>query len=304
MSKIEITSSNLDKFVKRFHKISDAKNNGKKLSESQEIFAQSLGCSNYNELKKTLEKESIKEIIKQPVNNSDGLYKGLVIENVERLLIYDFLRILRIKLKKDISEENKVETFYNELLTSIYHPKSKISYCAFEKDEFTYTIKFKSYYGDVYTYTFGKENIVTSTEEIGFSSLDVTLICQGLSVTHSMKNRFDSIDFANDIYKFLVEKRGNKKLFVLKFNEHDHINKNFVFTNDSLYELCYANLNDNDLEAIIDKIDIHKLKDFHKLDVHYHMFYNKTGNNPLIYYRNVMSSSDLVIKIEDSPVKI
>ena len=46
MSKIEITSSNIDKFVKRFHKVSDAKNNGKKLSESQETFAQSLGCSN------------------------------------------------------------------------------------------------------------------------------------------------------------------------------------------------------------------------------------------------------------------
>lgn len=62
MSKIEITSSNLDKFVKRFHKISDAKNNGKKLSESQEIFAQSLGCSNYNELKKRLKKKVSKRL--------------------------------------------------------------------------------------------------------------------------------------------------------------------------------------------------------------------------------------------------
>ena len=304
MSKIEITSSNLDKFVKRFHKVSDAKENGKKLSESQEIFAQSLGCQNYNELKKILEKESVKELIKLPLNHPNDLYKGFVIENAENMSVRDISKALKEKLDKNISGENLIELFYNELLTNIYHPKSKIAYCAFEKDKFEYTIKFKSYYGDVYTYTFGKENIVTSTEKIGFSTLDVTLICESFTIANLMTTRFNSIDFANDFYKFLVEKRGDKKLFVLKFNEHDPINKNFVFTNDSLYELCFAYLNNDAFETIINKIDTNKLKGFHILNVPYYMLNDNRGDNQLIYYRNVMASSDLVIKIEDSPVKI
>ena len=304
MSKIEITSSNLDKFVKRFHKVSDAKENGKKLAESQEIFAQSLGCQNYNELKKILEKESVKELIKLPLNHSNNLYKGFVIENAENLSIQDFLKALKEQLEKNISSENLIEIFHNQLLTNIHHPKSKISYCAFEKNEFIYTIKFKSYYGDVYIYTFGQENIVTSTENIGFSSTDVTLICEGMSVAGLMRNRFQSIDFANDIYKFLAEKRGNKKLFVLKFNENDPINKNFIFTNDSLYEHSYAHLGDDTFKEIIDKIDINKLKGFHKLDISHYKLRSGTGYNELIFYRNVLESSDLIIKIEDSPIKV
>lgn len=304
MSKIEITSSNLDKFVKRFHKVSDAKENGKKLSESQEIFAQSLGCQNYNELKKILEKESVKELIKLPLNHPNDLYKGFVIENAENLSVRDFSKALKEKLDKNILGENLIEIFYNELLTNIYHPKSKIAYCAFEKDEFEYTIKFKSYYGDVYTYTFGKENIVTSTEKIGFSTLDVTLICESFTIANLMTTRFNSIDFANDFYKFLVEKRGAKKLFVLKFNEHDPINKSFIFTNDSLYESSYAYVGDDTFKEIIDKIDIHKLKGFHKLDISHYKLRSGTGNNELIFYRNVLKSSDLIIKIENSPVKI
>ena len=227
-----------------------------------------------------------------------------MIENAENLSIRDFSKDLKEKLDKNISGENLVELFYNELLTNIYHPKSKIAYCAFEKDEFEYTIKFKSYYGDVYIYTFGKANIVTSTEKIGFSTLDVTLICESFTIANLMTTRFNSIDFANDFYKFLVEKRGAKKLFVLKFNEHDPINKNFIFTNDSLYELCFSYLNNDAFETIINKIEIHKLKDFHTLNVPYYMLNDNRGDNQLIYYRNVMASSDLVIKIADSPVKI
>jgi hypothetical protein len=247
MSKIEITSSNIDKFVKRFHKIRESKDSSKKLSESQEIFAQSLGCNNYNELKKALEKEMSPTVIKSTMCNQIDLYKGIVIDNIDNLLTHEFIITLRNILKTKTDTMSQAELFYNQLLTLINHPKSKISSCIFKKDEFNYSFEFKSCYDDVFSYKFGDHpiNEKNTTHHLakinGFSPLDADLLKIAFSnnelVTNiNLENRFEAIDFANDLYNYLKELRGVKNLYVLKFNEQDTVNKSYVYKHDLLYK--------------------------------------------------------------------
>lgn len=245
MSKIEITSSNIDKFVKRFHKVTDAKNNGKKLSESQEIFAQSLGCSNYNELKKLLNKADVKpkELKTTPVTSD--LLKGFEIAISEDSNVSDF--IIKLREVNKTSQLNLVEKFYKKLLTILHHPESKISSCFFEKDKFDYKLEFNTCYGDKYVYTFGADylskrqysSLKIHLKNIGFSKIDIELLSIILDEHKDnevdLTNRYEAIDFANTLYKYLSEIRGKKRIYVMKLNENDTINYEYVYQHDLLY---------------------------------------------------------------------
>jgi hypothetical protein len=306
MSKIEITSSNIDKFVKRFHKISEAKDSGKKLSESQETFAQSLGCNNYNELKTLLEKENKQEDKKNILCSYNTLCKGFIIDNAESLEIPDF--IIQLRLLSNVSNMSRVELFYNQLLTLINHKNSKISSCLFKKDGFKYSIELKTYYGDEYKYLFGEavgnlDNILTNR---GFSILDVKLIASILSNDSineiKLENRFEAIDFAHELYNYLLISRGKKIVYVLKFNEEDNINKNYVFKHDLLYTKEVSYIRESHYEELLTLIINHDDSEYYKVKNTVYLtnvsFSNEIGNIP-IYYLKSISDFSVVVKKDD-----
>lgn len=313
MSKIEITSSNVDKFVKRFHKVSDAKNNGKKLSESQEIFAQSLGCQNYNELKTILENENISVNEKKDLKLVNELYKGWVIENNDTLDTNIFLIELNNVVTSKSKEMSKVELFYNQLLTLLNHPKSKISLCLFEKDGFEYSLKLTTCYGDEISYVFGKFR--TSLDNVlldrGFSLLDTSLLSSILSNSNSnstkinLSVRFEAIDFANDLYQYLLEKMGKQKIYVLKFNKDDNINNKYIFKNNTLYEHELIFLSYSDYEKIIKSTQSINIEDKEKFEFYVfnnnHIFEYRTNNGEckLDYYRNIGNNQNIIIRKTD-----
>ena len=317
MSKIEITSSNIDKFIKRFHKVTDAKNNGKKLSESQETFAQSLGCNNYNELKKVLENEISSTVIKSTTclqDNQIDLYKGIFIDNAENLLNYDFIITLRNTLKSKTDTMSQSELFYNQLLTLINHPKSKISSCIFKKNGFNYSFIFKSCYDDTFSYTFGDApiNEKNTTHHLaklnGFSPLDADLLKVAFSnnelVTNiNLDNRFEAIDFANDLYNYLKELRGVKKLYVFKFNKNDSVNNSYIFENDSLYKVCEAFISDTSYQSLSEiTTDCNKSNFLKVTNIgFFNQMIDSIGGNLIIYYKNLDESNDYIMKKENFP---
>jgi len=303
MSKIEITSSNLDKFVKRFHKVSDAKNNGKKLSESQETFAQSLGCSNYNELKKLLESEKVKEDVKKHSSIVNSDYKGFFIENLNIITFNEFLKKVR-ELSKN-SEMNKVEIFYAKLITLIHHQYSKISSCVFEKDGFEYSLTFRTCYGDKFCFIFGnniRATLSTALKSAGFSDVDANLLSEVLSDTSDnqfdLKDRFQSIDFANDLYNYLCKIRGEKKLYVLKFNEDDIINKDYVYKHDLLYKKNINYIKTPEIKEINDALLDHKDNDYVYIKSWYILNTWSSGSEPLNYLES-LSNNDIIIEKAD-----
>jgi len=310
MSKIEITSSNIDKFVKRFHKVTDAKNNGKKLSESQETFAKSLGCHNYNELKTILENEHIAVNEQKDVKSINELYKGWVIDNADNLDANNFLIELNNVVTSKSKEMSKVELFYNQLLTLLNHPKSKISSCLFEKDGFEYSLKLTTCYGDEFSYGFGKDR--KSLDNIlldrGFSLLDTSLLSSILSNSNltklNLSIRFEAIDFANDLYQYLSKKMGEQKIYVLKFNKDDNINNKYIFKNNTLYKHELIFLSFSDYERII-KSTQSIVEDKEKFEFYvfnnYNVFEYRTNNgqNKLDYYRNIGNNKNIIVRKKD-----
>lgn len=305
MSKIEITSSNIDKFVKRFHKVTDAKNNGRKLSESQEIFAQSLGCSNYNELKKSLNKEDNKpkELKTTPVTSD--LLKGFEIDISEDSNVSDF--IIKLREANKTSQLNPVEKFYKNLLTLLNYPQSKISFCSFSKNKFEYTLEFKSCYGDEFKYIFGQESdhivLDSKLRRIGLSEIDVSLISTLLeddSINNlNLKNRFDGIDFANSLFNYLREIRGIKYMFVLKFNKDDIVNKNYIYKNDLLYIQDSLFISDSDFNDFISRFSEYD-DEYLKTTDYVYMFNIKnngySGRDKLINYLKSLSNNEFIIR--------
>lgn len=304
MSKIEITSSNLDKFVKRFHKVSDAKNNGKKLSESQETFAQSLGCNNYNELKKLLESETVKEDVKKPSTIVNSEYKGFLIADINMLTFDEFLKKVREFSKS--SEMNKVEIFYARLITLIHHRYSKLSSCIFEKDGFEYSLTFRTCYGDKFCYVFGKKSdysVLSSALRLaGLSDIDVTILEQLLANSsdnqYFLENRFQAIDFANELYNYLCKIRGEKKLYVLKFNEKDIVNKEYVYKHDLLYTKNTNCIKIPDLKELANGLLDHKDNDYLYIKSRYILNTWSTGSTPLNYLTS-LSNDDIIVEKAD-----
>lgn len=303
MSKIEITSSNLDKFVKRFHKVSDAKNNGKKLSESQETFAQSLGCSNYNELKKLLENETIKPNIKKDSTTYNIEYKGLFIENFDNMTLNEILS--KFRELSTTSDMNKVEFFYAKILTLIHHPYSKISSCIFEKDGFEYSITFRTCYGDRFCFIFGREiesSLSTALKLTGFSDVDVLLLSAILSNTSDnqfdSKDRFQSIDFANNLYNYFCEIRGEKKLYVLKFNEKDIVNKDYVYKHDLLYKRKTNYIKKPEFEELSSALSDHKDNEYFYFKNKYLLNSWSSGSTTLNYLES-LSNDDIIVEKAD-----
>lgn len=311
MSKIEITSSNLDKFVKRFHKVTDAKNNSKKLSESQETFAKSLGCQNYNELKTILENESIAVNAKKDLKSSNELYKGWVVENADTTDANNFLIELNKIIESKSKEMSKVELFYNQLLTLLNHPKSKISSCLFEKYNFEYSLKLTTCYGDDFSYVFGKSR--TSLDNVlldrGFSLLDTSLLSSILSnsilTKLNLSVRFEAIDFANELYQYLSEKMGAQIIYVLKFNKDDSVNNKYILKNNTLYEHELIFLNYSDYERIIKSTQSINIEDKEKFEFYVfksnHIFEHRTSNGPhkLDYYRNIGNNQNIIVRKTD-----
>jgi hypothetical protein len=308
MSKIEITSSNIDKFVKRFHKVSDAKNNGKKLSESQETFAQSLGCQNYNELKTILENENVNVNEKKDLKLVNELYKGWVIENADTLDANNFLIELNKVVTSKSKEMSKVELFYNQLLTLLNHPKSKISSCLFEKDDFEYSLKLTTCYGDEFTYVFGRsraslDNVLLDK---GFSLLDASLLtsilANSISTRLNLNIRFEAIDFANELYQYLVILRGNKKTYAFKFNKGDRVNAQYILVNDLIYAKCIAFINDFDYLELSNLAKNHPKSDIIDVDNsgYFEQMCNGSGGNLIHYYKNI-DNGKYMIKKEDIP---
>lgn len=304
MSKIEITSSNLDKFVKRFHKVSDAKNNGKKLSESQETFAQSLGCNNYNELKKLLESETVKEDVKKPSTIVNSEYKSFLIADINMLTFDEFLKKVREFSKS--SEMNKVEIFYARLITLIHHRYSKLSSCIFEKDGFEYSLTFRTCYGDKFCYVFGKKSdysVLSSALRLaGLSDIDVTILEQLLANSsdnqYFLEKRFQAIDFANDLYNYLCKIRGEKKLYVLKFNENDIINKNYVYKHDLLYTKETKYIKTPELKELSGVLLDHKDSEYFYIKSRSILKSWNYGSEPF-YYLESLSNDDIIVKKED-----
>lgn len=302
MSKIEITSSNIDKFVKRFHKVSDAKNNGKKLSESQETFAQSLGCSNYNELKNLLEKDIIKPDIKKDSRISNIEYNGLLIENFDNMKLDEiFSKFREISKTSNIS---KVEIFYAKILTLIHNQNSKISSCIFEKDGFEYSITFRTCYGDKFCFIFGasiKSLLSTALKLTGFSDIDVLLISAVLSDPtdnqFDSKDRFQSIDFANNLYKYLCGIRGEKKLYVFKFNEKDIVNKDYVYKHDLLYKRETNYIKKPEFKDFSNALLDHKDNEYFYLKNKYFLRSWGDGSTPLNYLES-LSNDDIILEKE------
>lgn len=308
MSKIEITSSNIDKFVKRFHKVTNAKENGKKLSESQESFAQSLGCNNYNELKRILEnetvKDAIKEDIKKPSTIGNSEYKGFFIENIDIITFNEFLAKVR-ELSKN-TEMNNIEIFYAKLITLIHHKYSKLSSCVFEKDGFEYSLTFTTCYGDKFCYIFGRKGnylvLSTALRAAGLSDVDVMLLEQLLENSYDNqfdpKNRFQSIDFANDLYNYLCKIRGEKKLYVMKFNEKDTINKDYVYKHDLLYKKDTNYIKIPDIKELDDGLSAHKDNDYFYIKNRYTLNTWSSGSKPLNYLTS-LSNDDIIVEKAD-----
>jgi hypothetical protein len=309
MSKIEITSNNIDKFVKRFHKVSDAKNNGKKLSESQETFAQSLGCSNYNELKKLLENETIKPDIKKDSTTSNIEYKGLLIENFDNMTLNEILS--KFSELSKISNMNKVEFFYAKILTLVHHRYSKISSCIFEKDGFEYSITFRTCYGDKFCFIFGRElksSLSTALKSTGFSDVDVLLISAVLSDStdnqFDLKDRFQSIDFANNLYNYLCEIRGEKKLYVLKFNEKDIVNKDYVYKHDLLYKKETNYIKKPEFKEFTSALLDHKDNEYFYLKSKYLLQSWSYGSTPFNYLESLSNDDIILEKADINKIKI
>lgn len=307
MSKIEITSSNLDKFVKRFHKVSDAKNNGKKLSESQETFAQSLGCQNYNELKKILESETIKEDVKKSLTTYNVEYKGFLIPDTFNIQLKEF--ILKVREQSKISKMNKVEKFYTKILTLIHHPTSKISSCLFEKDGFEYSLTFITCYGDKFCYIFGRNieeylTLSTALKSTGLSDNDVILLHEVLADSYStenqvdLKNRFEAIDFANDIYTYLCKIRGVKKIYVLKFNEQDTVNKSYVYKHDILYKKETHYVKKPEIKELADNLLTHQDNEYFYIKSRYILNTWSYGSQPIEYLES-LSNDDIIVEKEN-----
>jgi hypothetical protein len=304
MSKIEITSSNLDKFVKRFHKVSDAKNNGKKLSESQETFAQSLGCSNYNELKKLLESETVKEDVKKSSSIGNSEYKGFFIKDIDVITFNEFLK--KVRELSTNSEMKKVEIFYAKLITLIHHRYSKLSSCIFEKDGFEYSLTFRTCYGDKFCYIFGKKSdylvLSTALKSAGLSDIDVMILEQLLNNSSTneffLESRFQAIDFANDLYNYLCEIRGEKKLYVLKFNENDTINKSYVYKHDLLYTKETKYIKTPELKELSGVLLDHKDSEYFYIKSRSILNSWNYGSEPF-YYLESLSNDDIIVKKED-----
>lgn len=169
MSKITVTNENVDKFVKRFHKIA-GKELGKTLSESQELFAKSLGTKNYHELKQILESVDLKNNISSISNKTGRIGEELIKQIIEDEAKEDF----------DANEPIHVaKRFLNRLRTILHAPNSRISLAFYSSN----TILLYSIYGDCYAYTFGEDHNLPNFNDFDSYSDKIQMMSQskGLS---------------------------------------------------------------------------------------------------------------------------
>lgn len=221
MSSIEINATNIKKFSKRLQKHSELFGYKATLSESQEFLAKILGKNTYNELLK------------------------IVSQSNDDLTIDDSDSSIELKNKTESFVDLESEQFVYSLKNIVNLSDSNIIFCYFsKKDIATYDIVFKSCYGDEYVYRFGKKDLnigMNNITEFGISAVDAERI-HSVFYEHfkHFKNRFDSIDFASRLYKYLQMTTGHTLMaYCFKLDVNHELLKNIILVNDTLYERDY-----------------------------------------------------------------
>jgi hypothetical protein len=241
MSKITVTNENIDKFVKRFHKIA-GKDLGKSLSESQELFAKSLGTKNYHELKVLLNSQNFE--------NDKKTITPLQSEKYDHELIKEILEKEKKEEFNANNEHDVAKRFLNRLINILHAPNSKIA-LAFYYSE-SKTIFFYSIYGDCYTYTFGEDHklpkyndyydsysdtIQVMSQDKGLSNIDgryLNFVFQVFTVPN-ITQMFYSKEIGENLSRLLGNKKNESILKSGKINNIRVIDDKIYFAHQAIF---------------------------------------------------------------------
>lgn len=241
MSKITVTTENVDKFVKRFHKIA-GKELGKTLSESQELFAKSLGTKNYHDLKNILDSETTNKI-----NVSNNM------KNHTETGQYLIKKIIEEESKEEFNEndiKHLVKRFYNRL-TSILRANDSNIKLAYYKSS---SLIFYSTYGDYFEYKFGIDhNIKNNIDDVyytysyylkqkakvdGLSIIDAQYLAFVFEMfSENIENKFFSKDLDQHLFNYIKDIFGeDKHEYILKYGEINNLKilNNEIYTEESI----------------------------------------------------------------------
>lgn len=259
MSNIELNATNIKKFSKRLHKHATEKGLNISLSESQELFAKSLGHTNYHNLcNNIVEKEKVftknkempsKENITESYDYTE-LYKKIDAINQE------IIKKL-IKEDREITLDEEVETFYKKFILVLNVKESGIVNCYLEKSEdkkYEYKIVFTTIYNDtsILDLSFFTVNRYESLLKGGMKEKDVKFIMRCFHISgydevsrkeiyHDIKidQRFNMIEFNENLFNFLNNKTKINKKYVFKCIEHENVD-NLIFLNAKYYRTMVA----------------------------------------------------------------
>ncbi len=295
MSKIVVTSENIDKFVKRFHK-NAGKELNKSLSESRELFAKSLGVKNYNELQIIL-----KENVKKETDRTQNLMLNYQLKNKYdqnlinnkgyclKILNEEFDEIVKIEetYKNNLSIE---ELFYNRLMCVLNFNESKISFAVIEEiEKFEYRLLFKTIYGDFYEHHFGssEKNILLDEIYIGINSglsiFDSLCLNFTFSILSDFKSKFFFKELGHNLFNMLKKTGENRSGYILKFDKDAETNKDIKFINDEIFYNLSKGYIKHDDYFNIDKLT----KKIKYKNEDYYIFENKIYNkNEIILEMN------------------
>lgn len=277
MSNIELNATNIKKFSKRLHKHATEKGFNISLSESQELFAKSLGHTNYHNLCNSIvEKEKIFTKTKEAplVENITESYNYPDLHNKMNEINQKIVEKL-IKENRDITVEEQVEVFYEKFILVLNAKESGIVNCYLDKSKdkaYDYKIIFTTIYNDqtfINLSSFQHEGYKFLIDS-GIKEKDAIYIMRSFQIhgrdstsnieRHhhiQLNQRFEMIEFNEKLWEFLNKKTKVNEKYVFKCIEHESI-EDLICLNGKYY---------NSLVKKITVNDSHLIKDFESLPV-------------------------------------
>lgn len=275
MSNIELNATNIKKFSKRLHKHATEKGLNISLSESQELFAKSLGHNNYHNLcNNIVEKEKASPQIKEKntEENISESYNYTELYGKFDAINQEIVKKL-IKEDREITIEEEVETFYKKLILVLNVKESGIVNCYLEKggiEKHEYKIVFTTIYNDISTLDLSSfinekyldlHSFVTEKYESlvkgGMKEKDAKFIMSCFNVSGydlvsgkeiycsvKLNQRFYMIEFNENLFKFLNNKRKINRKYVFKCIEHENVD-NLICLNGKYYRTIVTRVDPN-----------------------------------------------------------
>lgn len=256
MSNIELNATNIKKFSKRLHKHATEKGLNISLSESQELFAKSLGHTNYHNLCNSIvEKEKIFTKTKEApiVENITESYNYPDLHNKMNVINQKIVEKL-IKENRDITVEEQVEVFYEKFILVLNAKESGIVNCYLEKNknrEHHYNITFTTVYNDqpfINLFSSSRDIYYKGLIDYGMKEEDARSIMNCFNISgfdhvageernYSIKldQRFNMIEFNNSLWGFLNHKTKVNEKYVFKYIEDRNIDR-LILLNGKYYK--------------------------------------------------------------------